>query len=174
VACLLCGRRGISGCSRSHQPSDPLQPTLRGAPHPPQLLLHGRGGGGGGLPRALAVATGPRFPLLCRCPLWGIKPVELRWSPVPASRGPDGARTSSWMATGGLLPLLLLSGVHRVLFSISFSCVPSPCLSSHFHPDRYGSPRRTEAQRHCRIRIRTQDFWLPAQSSCPWARLPGG
>lgn len=83
---------------------------------------------------------------------------------MPASRGPDGSKTCCF----------LLSGIHRVLFSVSFLCMLSPCLSSCFHLDRHGSLRHIEAQRHCRIRIRTQGFRLPAQSSCPWTRLPGG
>lgn len=83
---------------------------------------------------------------------------------MPASRGPDGSKTCCF----------LLSGIHRVLFSVSFLCMLSPCLSSCFHLDRHGSLRHIEAQRHCRIRIRTQGFWLPAQRSCPWTRLPGG
>lgn len=91
---------------------------------------------------------------------------------VGAGRG--WPRTSSWIATGrDLAALSAATSCSSLGFAEYFSlfCTSTlPVISLPF--GQMCSLRQVEAKQHCRIRIRTPSFWLPAQSSCPWTRLP--
>lgn len=128
---------------------------------------------------------------------------ELSWSYMAAMKGPGGSRTSSCIssklsvakaiALSGDRPrarqtapaalcgcFLLLSGLCSFLFASALS------LSVTLLGGAQGSPPpilmlwstdrcvHVVSWPHSKTRTRTQGFWLPAQSSCLWTRLPGG